>query len=697
MRFWFTYFFVFILLSATAYSQELLQENQKRSRDFEERVSTLVSNITQGKTSEREKFEAIFTWVAENIRYDYKVYFSSQGGSKTNIKKVLKERKAICVDYATLMDTLCAVAGLTNVSVYGYAKDDIFDVNDSLYIDNHAWNAIRLDGLWYLYDATWAAGSRGYEYRTVSRFLMKIFEGIKPKFKKRKIKQKYFFPGSSCKIEAAYYYKQRIFNRGIIWLLSGFRLHIKEVYEEGNKYQFYLADPKLFYITHYPDEPVWTLLGNKTLRNFECDSAFYHLTDNSYADQKPEGIACHACDSSLIKSKEQNLKTLKERSSQSNRRNRFIISYCEFLLGDLYHSAAVNTSDSSERARLLSLAWNNFTECGQSLKQCRSNIEIDYKLQQQKNEHKQDLLLEDNKTHTSFLKRQASLILAESRNNKALASKIKASSGKVGNSLFYLPTGTPDKKKPKPSKRMQERLNKLTTDYQHALIKLDSIKREIRNKETIFDVFLFNVSDRVWKKGIHYDSLIEPFKMSSYYRRLLKDNYKKEVVEIRKLIPVYERDYEYDLENSLFAPSRMAFASGSDIISAISKKCYLQKKIFGMAKELEKYAIISYTSFQDLNNQMNTENKEDCCWLESRLPRLVSTYMGFDFLKTQQRRMEVVINFENSGERSRLYKIENELKRRKKKYKNIVSHNSSAVLVKIRQVKASKRKSAKVS
>ena len=104
MRFLFTYFFIFALVSATAYGQESLQETTKRERNFEERVSTLVSSITQGKISEREKFEAIFDWVAKNIHYDYKVYFSSQGASQTNLKKVLKQRKAICVDYATLMD-----------------------------------------------------------------------------------------------------------------------------------------------------------------------------------------------------------------------------------------------------------------------------------------------------------------------------------------------------------------------------------------------------------------------------------------------------------------------------------------------------------------------------------------------------------------------------------------------------------------
>lgn len=691
MRVLSTYFFA-LLFVCFANAQEVPAEDLNRSTTAGNDVSKLVTYITQGKSKEFEKFEAIFNWVSQNIRYDYNVYFSSQGTSYTNIKKVLRSRRAICADYATLMDTLCHLAHINNVQIYGYAKDEIFDVNDSLYLDNHAWNAVRLDGLWYLYDVTWASGSKSYEYRPFSRFLLKVFEKIKPKYNKKKIKQKTFFPGSMCKTEPAYEYKQRFFNRLLIRPLSLFNLRIREIYTRETNKNFYLSDPKLFSVTHYPDDPVWTLLENKTFRNFECDSAFYHLTDSSYKNQQAQGVVCEACDSALFRNKEESLTRLKEKSLMNNRRNRFITSYCEFSLGTYYREQVQKTPDSLLQTGFLNSALTRFEECGESLKQCKKNVETDFLLQKKKNRHKQDLLLEDNERHSAFLKKQAELILTESKQNKRLASRIKVVSSKEGRTDFYLPTDNSNNRPVQLKKKMQEKLDKLNSDYRLVLAQIDSINNEIHSKEANFDMFLSNLVLRVWQKGIHIDSLMEPFKISSYYRRLLRDNYKKEVVEIRKLIPVYEKSYEYDLANNLFAPSGMTRLSGDEIITALNRKIYLQKNSFRMAKELAKYGMISPTSMKEQKSKMERENKEECCWLESRVPELVSTYMGFDFLKTQQRRMEVVINFENSKERARLYKIEAELKRRKRKYKNIIFNNSSALIVKKRQVKVAKKK-----
>ncbi len=686
-----TYFFVLLFLSGV-YAQERRQEDLAHLAGTGNDIPELVTHITQGKSTEFEKFEAIFNWVSQNIRYDYSVYFSSQGTPQTNIKKILRRRRGVCLDYAILMDTMCHLARINNVMIYGYAKDEIFDVNDSLYLDNHAWNAVRLDGLWYLYDVTWASGSKSYEYKPFSRFLLWLFEKIQPKYKKKKIKPKTFFPGSMCKTEPAYEYRQRFFNRLFINLLSLFNLRVREKYTREINKDFYLTDPNLFYITHYPDDPVWTLLDNKTFRNFECDSAFYHLTKNMYKNQQRLGVVCEACDSALFRSREESLTILKEKSLQSNRRNRFITSYCEFGLGAYYLDQVVKTRDSLSQVGLVNSALINFERCGESLKQCKKNVETDFLLQKKKNKHKQDLLLEENQRHSVFLKKQAELILTESKENKKLASRIKVASSKAGHTDFYLPTKNSYNRPVQIKKKMQEKLDKLNVDYQVVFARIDSISTEIRNKEANLDMFLSNLVLRVWQKGIHIDSLMKPFKISSYYRYLLRDNYKKEVVEIRKRIPVYEKNYEYDLANNLFAPSAMTRVSGDEIITDLNRKIYLQKKCFRMAKELAKYNLISPASLEELKSKMEHENKVECCWLESRVPQLVSTYMGFDFLKTQQRRMQVVINFENSRERTRLYKIDTELKRRKRKYKNIVSTNSSAVVIKKRQVKTAKKK-----
>jgi transglutaminase/protease-like cytokinesis protein 3 len=145
---------------------------------------TLARRLTEGKSSEKEKFDAIFAWVATNIRYDFASYFSSGGSGMPRVKMILKYRSGICIDYAHLMDTLCNLSGITNVSVYGYAKDEIFDVNDSLYLDNHAWNAVKLDGLWYVYDVTWASGQPEYRFTKFSNFIYQLYLRHAPKYKR---------------------------------------------------------------------------------------------------------------------------------------------------------------------------------------------------------------------------------------------------------------------------------------------------------------------------------------------------------------------------------------------------------------------------------------------------------------------------------------------------------------------------------
>src|SRR3989338_1022697 len=108
----------------------------------------LVETLTAGKTGDLEKFEAIFAWVASNVQYDYRSYYSGKGYySETDIRKVLRRKEAICFQYAALMDHLCALADIHNVTVTGYAKDMLFDINDTIYFDNHAWNAVKLEDM----------------------------------------------------------------------------------------------------------------------------------------------------------------------------------------------------------------------------------------------------------------------------------------------------------------------------------------------------------------------------------------------------------------------------------------------------------------------------------------------------------------------------------------------------------------------
>lgn len=160
-----------LIAQDTIYLSDSILPNTK---GFERNPVALAARLTQNKQGDKEKFNAIFLWVVKNLSYDYGLYLSKSGSTSPDIKRILKRKKGVCGDYAGLMDTLCTLAGLQTASVFGYSKDDLFDVKDSVYMENHVWNAVKLDNLWYVYDATWSSGMYRPEYRKLSKLIFKL-------------------------------------------------------------------------------------------------------------------------------------------------------------------------------------------------------------------------------------------------------------------------------------------------------------------------------------------------------------------------------------------------------------------------------------------------------------------------------------------------------------------------------------------
>lgn len=114
--------------------------------------------LTHDLESEHEKFRAIFRWITDNIQYSY-----SNRTSDPN--KVLKKGKAVCAGYSALLEAMCKSIGLKCITINGYSKTTVSDINKDLTRIDHAWNAIDLYGAWYLVDATWAWGYKNSKTR----------------------------------------------------------------------------------------------------------------------------------------------------------------------------------------------------------------------------------------------------------------------------------------------------------------------------------------------------------------------------------------------------------------------------------------------------------------------------------------------------------------------------------------------------
>lgn len=107
---------------------------------------------------ERDPFlrvKALHDWVVDRIAYDAAALKLPRIPEEAALAEpVFRSRKGVCAGYARLMTALGKITGDKIVYVVGDArsKDSPMDAM------GHAWNAVEIDGAWYLIDATWDAG-----------------------------------------------------------------------------------------------------------------------------------------------------------------------------------------------------------------------------------------------------------------------------------------------------------------------------------------------------------------------------------------------------------------------------------------------------------------------------------------------------------------------------------------------------------
>ncbi|MFP4845054.1 transglutaminase domain-containing protein [Winogradskyella sp. PE311] len=194
-------------------------------------LPNLSYKLTAELDSEVEQFRSIYKWVCENIANDYNLYFQNKRKRdrfkndslkftnwnaifrKKLFRKLLKDQRTICTGYAYLVKELARFANLECEIVQGYGRVSTTDI-ENLELPNHSWNAIKLNNKWYLCDPTWASG----------------------------------IPDPESNIFT--------FN-----------------YNDG----FFLANPALFAINHFPIEDKWWLMDDRipTFENFLASPIIY--------------------------------------------------------------------------------------------------------------------------------------------------------------------------------------------------------------------------------------------------------------------------------------------------------------------------------------------------------------------------------------------------------------------------------------
>ncbi|MEY4875507.1 MAG: hypothetical protein RL708_656 [Bacteroidota bacterium] len=118
-------------------------------------IGSISKSILQNNSTEEQKATAVFNWVTDNIAYDIDNMFNINfyENPQQTIARTIKTKKGVCQHYAYLFDTLCKSVGLQSYVISGFTKQ-------KKYVDfmPHAWCATKVDGVWKLFDPTWAAG-----------------------------------------------------------------------------------------------------------------------------------------------------------------------------------------------------------------------------------------------------------------------------------------------------------------------------------------------------------------------------------------------------------------------------------------------------------------------------------------------------------------------------------------------------------
>jgi len=149
-----------LLISLNIFGQSLkyakIDENSKSYIDSTYSYTSIATHLTSGLKENHEKVRAIYRWITHNIRYD----LSQLGNDKVDDSKdnslysVLKTKKGVCAHYAELFLEMSQFVGLDSYNISGYTKDEYGVIANY----SHAWNAVKLDGNFYLLDLTWDSG-----------------------------------------------------------------------------------------------------------------------------------------------------------------------------------------------------------------------------------------------------------------------------------------------------------------------------------------------------------------------------------------------------------------------------------------------------------------------------------------------------------------------------------------------------------
>ncbi len=174
------YIAIILLLLPVCLSAQLSNKDFKAVDEYVKSVGSLDSvnmgsisyTLTKKFPDNLDKVRAIFDWVALNINFDCK---SARNGDNTKTyyaEDILKTRKATSSGYASLFQDLCSVAKIRCLTVDGYVKNLVEQINEKPDGFNHTWAVVQLGQSpesWFYVDPAMGSGYTDEKITTFTR------------------------------------------------------------------------------------------------------------------------------------------------------------------------------------------------------------------------------------------------------------------------------------------------------------------------------------------------------------------------------------------------------------------------------------------------------------------------------------------------------------------------------------------------
>ncbi|MGB2138583.1 MAG: transglutaminase domain-containing protein [Flavobacteriales bacterium] len=121
-------------------------------------IEQLHNQIINPRFNEEQKVYAIAKYITNTIAY---------GERARKPLNTVNSREGVCQDYAELFIALCELSNIENNYVTGDGKTSAQDIG--FYSSNHAWNVVKVNGRYQIYDLTWAAGTYNNETKSFNK------------------------------------------------------------------------------------------------------------------------------------------------------------------------------------------------------------------------------------------------------------------------------------------------------------------------------------------------------------------------------------------------------------------------------------------------------------------------------------------------------------------------------------------------